>query len=578
MLETADGSANDVGSYTSLALDASGNPHVSYFDATTFNLKYARKSGGVWAIETADGSANQVGYYASLALDALGNPHVSYLDNTTGDVKYARKSGGVWTLETADGSANVVGWYTSLALDASGNPHVSYQDGTIFDLKYARKSGGVWTIETADGSANNVGEYTSLALDASGNPHVSYLDGTTFDVKYARKSGGVWTIETADGSANSVGWYTSLALDASGNPHVSYHDPTTGDLKYARKSGGVWTIETADGSANFVGEYTSLALDALGNPHVSYLDASTNDLYYTSAAVRVLSPNAAVTWAVGSLQNIDWSGIGPVDIAIAPDGSGEGITLLNGITTSPIALRVPHLPSRFARILIERAAPFSADASDSFFRIDASITLQKFDATLASAADAGEVSRAGAGTLSPESAVSGVRLAWQTSPGLPELAGYRLESARDASSAFTPLHGGVLESEQHLDPAGSESSRYRLFAVNGLGEEYLLGETSLATTLSAGRLLAVAPNPAPGGSTRVAFRVPVHGADVQVSVFDVSGRRIRTLASGPHAAGVRTSDWDGRDDGGRDVAGGVYFVRLGRGEITEATERVVVVR
>ena len=53
-------------------------------------------------------------------VDALGNPHVSYQDITTNDLKYARKSGGVWTLETADGSANIVGSYTSLALDASG--------------------------------------------------------------------------------------------------------------------------------------------------------------------------------------------------------------------------------------------------------------------------------------------------------------------------------------------------------------------------------------------------------------------------------------------------------------------------
>jgi hypothetical protein len=79
-------------------------------------------------------------------------------------------------------------------------------------------------------------------------------------------------------------------------------------------------------------------------------------------------------------------------------------------------------------------------------------------------------------------------------------------------------------------------------------------------------------NPARGGAT---FRgtVPRAGS-AQVVMFDLAGRRVRTLLEGPLGEGTHEFRWDGRDGAGRRVPGGVYLCRLDW-EGASATARVV---
>jgi hypothetical protein len=68
------------------------------------------------------------------------------------------------------------------------------------------------------------------------------------------------------------------------------------------------------------------------------------------------------------------------------------------------------------------------------------------------------------------------------------------------------------------------------------------------------------PNPFRGPTT-IAFDIASPSV-VRLVIYDVSGRNVQTIASGEYTSGRFRVDWDGRDDSGRSVAGGVYFYRL----------------
>jgi subtilisin family serine protease len=74
------------------------------------------------------------------------------------------------------------------------------------------------------------------------------------------------------------------------------------------------------------------------------------------------------------------------------------------------------------------------------------------------------------------------------------------------------------------------------------------------------RLAVTGPNPGPGGFT-VRYSLEVAGA-VKLAVFDLAGRRVRTLTEGFQDVGPHRIRWDGTDEGGHSLSDGVYFVRF----------------
>ncbi|MEZ4655786.1 MAG: FlgD immunoglobulin-like domain containing protein, partial [Candidatus Eisenbacteria bacterium] len=87
--------------------------------------------------------------------------------------------------------------------------------------------------------------------------------------------------------------------------------------------------------------------------------------------------------------------------------------------------------------------------------------------------------------------------------------------------------------------------------------------------------LSAVPNPLPGETT-LRFRLPEPSA-VEVAIFDVAGKRVRTLVDvSEMAAGEHALVWDGSDEVGSRAPVGVYWCRLMAGSRSVAQRLVLI--
>ncbi len=138
----------------------------------------------------------------------------------------------------------------------------------------------------------------------------------------------------------------------------------------------------------------------------------------------------------------------------------------------------------------------------------------------------------------------------------------------------------VWRAEQNLWSTHPEvqADLYRL-SVSGLpvplpGSAGLTGIEEPAQRSVAARLWRPFPNP--GTATTINFSLAVPERAI-LSVFDVTGRLVRTLVDRDRLPGYHSTRWDGRDNERQLVPSGVYFVRLDAG-MTSVTERMILLR
>jgi hypothetical protein len=169
-----------------------------------------------------------------------------------------------------------------------------------------------------------------------------------------------------------------------------------------------------------------------------------------------------------------------------------------------------------------------------------------------------------------------ILLEWDAVP-LADLAGYRVhfdtedtrvpyEDSVDVGNATTFVLEGLVSGTKYYvavvsyDNGGNRS----WYSASDSATAEISTGTETSTMSMAYHFGPNTPNPF-NPTTTIRFSVPVAGP-ISVTVHDIAGRRVATIATGIRQPGEHTAVWDGRDDSGREAPSGIYFARLHAGE------------
>jgi len=97
--------------------------------------------------------------------------------------------------------------------------------------------------------------------------------------------------------------------------------------------------------------------------------------------------------------------------------------------------------------------------------------------------------------------------------------------------------------------------------------------TQYSSKLATTALFQNYPNPL-NPQTSIVFALPTQ-QNVELAVYDLSGRVVKTLVNGAVEAGIHSIEWNGLDEAGSPAPSGVYFYKLRAGEFEQSRKLVV---
>jgi hypothetical protein len=299
---------------------------------------------------------------------------------------------------------------------------------------------------------------------------------------------------------------------------------------------------------------------------------------------HVTSPNGGEVITGGSVS-IAWTetagpgrSIASRSIEYSLDGGSSWTTLAAGVGPSPYSWNLATVPNTVGARVRVHVTDNGSPALSATDASDASFTLNR-----AGGDGQGPLVVAGSMAASPNPIVRPQNATLTasvsdatTGAGTVAAAEWSIGAAPAPAGSGTAMNGGfgstTVDVSATLSTASFDPGANKLWVrgqdnqgnwgpasalqvqVNGSGVAGVGGTPSVAY------LGQNAPNPF-AARTHIRFGLPEAGR-VELSIYDLQGRRLRSLLSGTMSAAQHEIDWDGRDESGARVGAGVYLYRL----------------
>lgn len=522
-----------------------------------------------------NGPGNNLDRAGAIAVDGSGNVYVtggSHGSGTSTDyatIKYYPNGDTAWE-RRHNGTGNGEDYAYALAIDDSENVYVTgsiFEGGSIYGcltIKYYPDGDTDW-VRQYNGPMNNGAGGLDLAIDNSGNVYVTglCLNGTAYwdycTIKYYSNGDSAW-VRTLNGSGDHTDMSRDIAVDGSGNAYVtgiSYGSGTDYDyatIKYL-PNGDVapgWPKIYDNVAASKEDMPSDIVVDNSGNVYV------TGQSYGTGTDADYLTikyyPNGNIAWE--KRYNNPWN-TDDRSSSIALDGAGNifvaGISGGHNFTIKYNA----NGDTVWTRRYQSETYPDTIDAEPAI------VTDECDNLYLTGSIHTSDTSY-DYFTIKYRPNGDTVWAKRYNGPG----------SSYDVASAIA------------VDDSGCYSNVYVTGASWGSGTYYdyatikyiqistdVKDETGKRKKPSEFALSQNYPNPF-NSTTKIDFTLAKSGF-VNMTIYNLLGRRVRTLVSEQVSSGYKSVLWDGKNEEGEEVTSGIYFYKIQAGYLTQVKKIVL---